>query len=106
MSVNPLLSRNDTRFPGESAPAYLPGEALLMRRKHLHLTLTFDTPTAGGPKRQKITEDGNLYVTTLRMVFVAGDRTRRPDFTSLGIPLKNILRHDFKQPVFGANYLH
>ena len=53
----------------------------------------------------KLFKNGKLYVTTIRMVFVASNPDINSDFCSFDIPLSNIRGEKFNQPIFGCNNL-
>jgi hypothetical protein len=53
----------------------------------------------------KLSKNGKLYVTTIRMVFVASNPDLNSDFFSFDIPLSNVRDEAFNQPVFGCNNL-
>ena len=53
----------------------------------------------------KLFKNGKLYVTTIRMVFVASNPDVNSDFCSFDIPLSNVRGEQFNQPIFGCNNL-
>ena len=53
----------------------------------------------------KLSKNGKLYVTTIRMVFVASNPDVNSDFCSFDIPLSNVRGEAFNQPIFGCNNL-
>lgn len=53
----------------------------------------------------KLSKNGKLYVTTIRMVFVGSNPDVNSDFCSFDIPLSNVRDEKFNQPIFGCNNL-
>jgi hypothetical protein len=53
----------------------------------------------------KLSKNGKLFITTIRMVFVASNPDVNSDFSSFDIPLSNVRNEAFNQPVFGCNNL-
>jgi hypothetical protein len=81
-------------------PMAVPGEYFLLSRKGINFHLAME----GFPK---LKAKGMVYVTTLRMVFVAAKpvRTQGIELTGFDIPLQLVGGEKFHQPIFGANYL-
>lgn len=47
---------------------------------------------------------GYMYMTSCRIVFVNKDH-QKSAFKAFDIPLSNLRKESFEQPVFGSNYL-
>ena len=56
------------------------------------------------PNMSKLSAKGRVFLTTARLVFVNAD-FRTAAFKSLDLPVAHLSQIDFKQPVFGSNYL-
>jgi len=82
-------------------PAAVPGELFLLMRKGI--SGTFKVPGIGQVKGK-----GVLYMTTLRLVFVAtppvADRSGH-QFSAFDMPVSYVSSEKFNQPIFGANNL-
>jgi hypothetical protein len=77
---------------------------------HFHIlrdNVDFDASLMGTDGRvcMKLSQNGKLYVTTIRMVFVVSNPDVNSDFCSFDIPLSNIRGEQFNQPIFGCNNL-
>jgi len=97
MSINPVLSR-DSR--GELLP--LPkhgGESFLVSRKEIQ----FEAKLPGG--RGKLSGKGVMYLTSHRLVMVVHSKKNRDDFCAFEVPLLQVRKYSFEQPIFGCNYL-
>lgn len=77
-------------------PMGIAGEVYCLSRAHMTFTLE-------GPGMPKLKADGRVYLTTVRMCFVPDLST--PAFCAFDIPLQGLSEEEFKQPIFGANYL-
>lgn len=77
-------------------PMGIAGEVYCLSRAHM----TFSLEAPGMPK---LKSDGRVYLTTVRMCFVPDVST--PAFCAFDIPLQGLSEEEFKQPIFGANYL-
>ncbi|KAK8815749.1 hypothetical protein WA538_004873, partial [Blastocystis sp. DL] len=88
MSVNPKLGADRT-------PLLFMGENLLLRRERIRLISKIGS--------FNVKSDGVLYLSTLRLIFVADRPTE--SFTGLDIPLLSIRNEKFNQPLFGNNNL-
>ena len=53
---------------------------------------------------KKLSGKGTVYLTTARMIFV-NKNYKSDDFKSIDMPVALIKKPDFKQPIFGSNYL-
>ncbi|KAI6239036.1 putative ww domain-binding protein 2 [Aphelenchoides fujianensis] len=73
------------------------GEFVLVYAKHV--TLAFDAAPEHFFKGKK---NGNLYLTTHRLIFLASDHG---ELKSLAMPFSCISNVKLEQPIFGANYL-
>lgn len=82
-------------------PAAVPGELFLLMRKGI--SGSFTVPGIG-----KVKGKGVLYMTTLRLVFVAtppvADKAGH-QFSAFDMPVAYISNEKFNQPIFGANNL-
>jgi hypothetical protein len=88
-------------FEFKRQPLFLP---------HLHRirdNVDFEASLIGddGQICMKLFKNGKLYVTTIRMVFVASNPDVNSDFCSFDIPLSNVRGEQFNQPIFGCNNL-
>ena len=89
MALNPPLSPNVD-------PYRIEGEFFVMKRKGIE----FEFKVEHG---NKYTGKGNMILTTSRIICV--NNKRSSGFQSFDLPLALITGEDFKQPIFGANYI-
>lgn len=96
MTLNPPLNH-------DFSPAPVAGELFVMHRDNVD----FEASLIGddGQICMKLFKNGKLYVTTIRMVFVASNPDVNSDFCSFDIPLSNVRGEQFNQPIFGCNNL-
>ncbi|KAF8821837.1 putative arabinogalactan protein [Cardiosporidium cionae] len=79
-------------------PYPLQGEIFLLKRKGIQFQATIGSRTYDG--------NGKLFLSTRRIVFVKkGSPGKHARFSSVEIPLFLASDVNFKQPIFGANYL-
>jgi len=97
MSINPVLTRDESN--DELLPQPLPGETFILKRGDIW----FDGRLPSG--MGKLTAKGTMFFTNQRMVFVALSDRNSKDFHSFEIPLKQVTKYSFEQPIFGANYM-
>ena len=99
MAVNPplvLLS------PGLAVPMGLLGEAFLLRREGVDLTVKDSGLPSGGLFSVRCT----LYLTTARLAFVPDKPAAGGAVAAVDVPLQGLRGDpDFVQPILGANYL-
>ena len=94
----PLMCSRDplSRDPvDQDTPEPLDQELFVLHRSGIQLTVQ------GSPSQPF----GTLFLSTLRMVFVADQRGEHVEFDSFDVPLASIRREAFNQPVFGCNNL-
>jgi hypothetical protein len=89
MALNPPLSPNGD-------PYRIEGEYFVMKRKGIE----FEFKVENG---NKYTGKGNMILTTSRIICV--NNKNSSGFKSFDLPLALISGEDFKQPIFGANYI-
>ena len=89
MALNPPLAPNGD-------PYRIEGEFFVMKRKGIE----FEFKVEHG---NKYTGKGNMILTTSRIICV--NNKRSSGFQSFDLPLALITNEDFKQPIFGANYI-
>ena len=89
MALNPPLSPNGD-------PYRIEGEFFVMKRKGIEFEFKVD-------HGNKYTGKGNMILTTSRIICV--NNKRSSGFQSFDLPLALITGEDFKQPIFGANYI-
>jgi hypothetical protein len=80
---------------------------VLPSRLRIRDNVDFEASLLGedGQVCMKLSKNGKLYVTTIRMVFVASNPDVNSDFCSFDIPLSNVRGEKFNQPIFGCNNL-
>lgn len=96
MAVNPLLAQDgatQSLFPMPEA-----GEAFVLKRDNIDFECAL-------PRGGKLWGRGCFFLSSKRIVFVAGDKSCRQDFRSFAIPLQMLRKPKFEQPIFGPNYL-
>lgn len=91
MALNPPISL-------EGTPFRLENENILLKRKGMHIEIKSDK------LKSKISTKGKVFLTTARMIFVSS-KFKSDKFKSIDMPLANLRKKDFKQPIFGSNYL-
>lgn len=91
MALNPPISL-------DGVPFRLQNENILLKRKGMHIEIKSEK------MKNKISEKGRVFLTTSRMIFVSKS-FKKDKFKSIDMPLVNLRKKDFKQPVFGSNYL-
>ena len=89
MALNPPLAPNGD-------PYRIEGEFFVMKRKGIEFEFKVD-------HGNKYTGKGNMILTTSRIICV--NNKRSSGFQSFDLPLALITNEDFKQPIFGANYI-
>lgn len=90
MAVNPPINEHGTPFR-------LQDEYILMERKGTEIEVKI-------PGRSSLSAKGKIFLTTARMVFV--NKSFQSDkFKSFDMPIITLSHFEFKQPVFGSNYL-
>ena len=90
MALNPPVSN-------EGVPFRLQDEFVLIERKGMSIEVKV-------PNMSKLSGKGKIYLTTARMIFVNKDY-KNDKFKSIDMPIAMMGKVDFKQPVFGSNYL-
>jgi len=104
------MALNWAMLSPERAPVPLLNEATIVTLPAAEVILDIpDAPPAlgtsaggsGGSRRLKGL--GKLYLTKQRLIYVASKQD--DEFDSLSIPLPAILASEFKQPLFGSNFL-
>ena len=88
MACNPQLD-------GNRVPALMEGEALALHRRGISFTAKSGST--------KVSGSGDLYVSTLRLVFVAS--RAGAGLAAFDVPLATLAEESFNQPIFGANNL-
>mmetsp|Transcript_32661 Transcript_32661/g.97012 ORF Transcript_32661/g.97012 Transcript_32661/m.97012 type:complete len:198 (+) Transcript_32661:82-675(+) len=96
MAINPVLAKDQST--GELFPLGQIGEDFVLKREDIHFACKL-------PSGQKLKGTGIFFLSSKRIVFVAKDKSSRPDFKSFEIPLAKLEKPKFHQPIFGANYL-
>mmetsp|Transcript_12537 Transcript_12537/g.24180 ORF Transcript_12537/g.24180 Transcript_12537/m.24180 type:complete len:213 (+) Transcript_12537:87-725(+) len=96
MAINPVLAQDSTS--GDLFPCPQGGEAFVLKRDAIDFEVTL-------PRGGKLKGRGCFYLSSIRIVFVALERSSRADFKSFEIPLTALRQQKFEQPIFGANYL-
>lgn len=91
MALNPPISL-------DGVPFRLENENILLKRKGMHIEIKSDK------LKSKISTKGKVFLTTARMIFVSKEY-KKEKFKSIDMPLANLRKKDFKQPIFGSNYL-
>ncbi|KJP87983.1 hypothetical protein AK88_02417 [Plasmodium fragile] len=94
MALNPtLIQGQEFLFPANKG-----SEFTYLRRDDVKMKLYLPDRT--------IKEDGMIFLTSIRLVFIKNARSRtNPNFISVEFPLNLIEKPTFEQPVFGLNYL-
>ena len=90
MALNPPLSNQGIPFRLES-------EYILLERKGIQIEVSL-------PQKSKLSGKGRIYLTTGRLTFV-NDNYRKENFKAFDMPIALLSKYEFKQPVFGSNYL-
>jgi len=100
--------------PSTSEPIPLPDEEFILSLQGAEFTLYIpDAPppstgeaSAGGAGGQakKMIGLGRVWTTDHRVIFVPAKAKDTP-YTSLSIPLANVISSSFQQPIFGANHI-
>lgn len=90
MALNPPLSN-------QGVPFRLQDEFVLVERKGMDIEVKV-------PNMSKLSGKGTLYLTTARLIFVNKNFTS-DKFKAMDMPVAMMSHVDFKQPVFGSNYL-
>ena len=90
MALNPPLTPQGTPFRLEN-------EYLLIERRGIEIELVCQGMS-------KLSAKGVIYLTTARLLFV-NKNFERDSFKAVDIPVANMSGTDFKQPIFGSNYL-
>ena len=89
MALNPPVSHS-------GIPLRLEEEFILLERRGIEVAISVK-----GMK--KLTGKGKLFLTSARLVFV--NNSLNDHFKSFDMPLALMFKLDFKQPIFGSNYL-
>jgi len=102
MTINPVLTIDRTK--NELIPLPQPDELFYLRRDGVK----FDCVLPGSAGKLKAS--GVCVLSSTRIVFIAKEKTaNRADFGSFEIPfgrdVGGLVNPQFKQPIFGANYL-
>ncbi|GAW81569.1 hypothetical protein, conserved [Plasmodium gonderi] len=94
MALNPtLIQGQEFLFPANKG-----SEFTYLRREDVKMKLYLPDRT--------IKEDGMIFLTSIRLVFIKSERSRtNANFISVELPLNLIEKPKFEQPVFGLNYL-
>ncbi|CAG9477458.1 unnamed protein product [Plasmodium vivax] len=94
MALNPtLIQGQEFLFPANKG-----SEFTYLRREDVKMKLYLPDRT--------IKEDGMIFLTSIRLVFIKSERSRtNANFISVEFPLNLIEKPKFEQPVFGLNYL-
>lgn len=95
-SVNPPLVKD--LLTGLLFPQPYPGEVFLMRRDGV----SFQAATA---QYGKLSGSGSIHLSNTRLVFHSTVSGKPKEFVSYELLLSEISEPNFKQPIFGANYL-
>jgi hypothetical protein len=90
MAVNPPISE-------QGVPFRLQDEYVLLERRGAEIEIKI-------PNKSSLTAKGKIFLTTARLVFVSKNFTT-DKFKSFDMPIISLSRIEFKQPVFGSNYL-
>ena len=95
--LNPVLCRD--ALSGELFPSPLLHEIFALRRSEIWFEGEI-------PGFRKMKASGRFYLTSHRIIFLVESQTNKSDLSSIAVGF-NELRSppDFKQPIFGANYL-
>mmetsp|Transcript_11824 Transcript_11824/g.35409 ORF Transcript_11824/g.35409 Transcript_11824/m.35409 type:complete len:217 (-) Transcript_11824:160-810(-) len=96
MAANPAL----VNVQGVMTPAPFQGETLALRREGVEF-LVDGLRTESGKWQAK----GALWLSDVRMVFVAAGPVGRDGLQAFDIPLAYVSHDKFNQPVFGCNHL-
>eukprot|EP01026_Neomeris_dumetosa_P031493 TRINITY_DN24970_c0_g2_i1.p1 TRINITY_DN24970_c0_g2~~TRINITY_DN24970_c0_g2_i1.p1 ORF type:complete len:215 (-),score=23.93 TRINITY_DN24970_c0_g2_i1:228-872(-) len=97
MAANPSLVEASSN---EFVPAPFPGEAILLRRRGINIYLDGVRTNSG-----KWQTRGVLYLTNMRMVFIAHKADQSSGLAAFDFPLAYLKDVKFNQPIFGANNL-
>eukprot|EP01025_Chloroclados_australasicus_P029046 TRINITY_DN2886_c0_g1_i1.p1 TRINITY_DN2886_c0_g1~~TRINITY_DN2886_c0_g1_i1.p1 ORF type:complete len:223 (+),score=33.62 TRINITY_DN2886_c0_g1_i1:102-770(+) len=97
MTANPALVETLAR---DTIPAPFPGESILLQRKGINIDINGVRTSSG-----KWQTRGVLYLTTVRMVFVAEKTDQRSGLAAFDLPLVYLQDIKFNQPILGANNL-
>ncbi|KRX04206.1 hypothetical protein PPERSA_11330 [Pseudocohnilembus persalinus] len=93
MAYNPPLTN-------QGLPCKVDGELFVLQRKDMEIEVKID----GNKQWGKKTGRGIMFLTSCRIVFV-NDKWQTSEFKAFDIPLANMKKESFEQPVFGSNYL-
>lgn len=97
MHLNPMLCRDV--LTGEIFPAALAGEIFALRRDDIRFDGEF-------PGFKKLKARGRFFLTSHRIIFLAETEKSQADFSSVALLFSDMrCVPDFRQPIFGANYL-
>ncbi|GBE80166.1 hypothetical protein BKA93DRAFT_116621 [Sparassis latifolia] len=107
------MALNWTMLSPNRSPVPLPHEMTIRTvDSGVELTLVVtDSPPAGAARSggsggsKKLKEQGRLWLTDHRVIFVSDATRDKASFESLSVPLKSILSTKFEQPYLGSNYL-
>jgi len=97
--------------PATFAPIPLPNEETILTLQGAEFTLNFPEASAAGSAGtpstvvgKKTVASGKVWVTDHRIIFIPKQAKDTP-YTSLSIPLFQIVSTSFVQPIFGSNHL-
>ena len=92
MALNPPIGH-------DGMPFRLENECILLKRKGMHIELKSDK------MKSKISIKGRVYLTSARLIFVNEKYKNEKQTRAIDMPLANLRKKEFKQPIFGSNYL-
>lgn len=95
MSINVPLARDEAT--SELFPLPRPNEVFVCKRENVYFQSASSTAVCKGM--------GLFLMSSCRLVFIAQKDKNKEDFLSFEIPLSGIRSHEFRQPIFGCNYL-
>ncbi|KAI0034370.1 hypothetical protein K488DRAFT_69224 [Vararia minispora EC-137] len=107
------MALNWTMLNADRTPVPLPGEITIMTihfGAELMLTIP-DAPPAGASSAggsggsRKLKEEGKVFLTEQRFIFVANSPFPASGLNSLSVPLTSFVATKFEQPLLGSNYL-
>merc|ERR1712032_79909 len=82
----------------QGIPLRVSDEYILLERSGTEIELKV-------PNMKKVSMKGKLYLTSARMVFVS-KHFATDEIKAVDIPVSLMRKIDFKQPIFGSNYLY
>eukprot|EP01068_Selenidium_serpulae_P011820 Selendium_serpulae@DN572_c0_g1_i1.p1 len=95
MALNPVLAQDSSK---KLFPLLAQGEAVMLSRDGMSFVAKLPD--------KKLAAKGVVFITNRRLVFLqAGDPRKHKLFTSFEMPFELVRDINFKQPIFGANYM-